>query len=147
MVFGSGCPEGSVNIVASTDGKTFAILFSSYFAQTSDSKTFDRKSCNIAVPFNIDPNKQVALMGIEYRGYSWIPDGNESETNLGVEYFFAGTKGPIVTRTFNEEEDIVISDKVPMVWSPCEDQKFFESIHQSRLKRKVRIMGMHSLQL
>merc|ERR1711982_8142 len=136
MVFGSGCPEGSVNIVASTDGKTFAILFSSYFAQTSDSKTFDRKSCNIAVPFNIDPNKQVALMGIDYRGYTWIPEGNETETNLGVEYFFAGTKGPIVTRTFNEEEDIVISDKVPMVWSPCGGSEIFRVNTSIKAKKK-----------
>merc|ERR1740121_3619345 len=99
MVFGSGCPEESVNIVSSTDEKTVTILFSNYYAETSDSKTFDRKSCNIAVPFNIDPNKQVALYKIDYRGYTWLPSNNNNGTavtNFGVEYFFAGTKGPVV---------------------------------------------------
>ena len=67
-VFGSGCPEGSVNIISSTDGKTVTVLFSNYYAQTSDSRMFDRKSCNIAVPFDIDPNKQIALFQIDYRG-------------------------------------------------------------------------------
>ena len=67
-VFGSGCPEGSVNIISSTDGKTVTVLFSNYYAQTSDGRTFDRKSCNIAVPFDIDPNKQIALFQIDYRG-------------------------------------------------------------------------------
>ena len=67
-VFGSGCPDGSVNIISSTDEKTVTVLFSSYYVQTNDDKTFDRKSCNIAVPFNIPENKQVALYQLDYRG-------------------------------------------------------------------------------
>ena len=67
-VFGSGCPDGSVNIISSTDEKTVTVLFSSYYVQTTDDKTFDRKSCNIAVPFNIPENKQVALYQLDYRG-------------------------------------------------------------------------------
>ena len=146
MMFGSGCPDGSVNIISSTDEKTVTVLFSSYYVETTDSKTFDRKSCNIAVPFNIPENKQVALYQLDYRGmfignvyfcsllkrhcflqigYTWVPEGDDSETNLGVEYFFAGTKGPIVTRTYTEEEDIFISDKVPLVWSPCGGSEIF----------------------
>ena len=73
MVFGSGCPEGNVNMISSTDGKTVTVLFSNYCAQTTDSRMFDRKSCNIAVPFDIDPNKQIALFQIDYRGTcNWI---------------------------------------------------------------------------
>merc|ERR1719413_200943 len=108
-MFGSGCPDGSVNIISSTDEKTVTVLFSSYYVETTDSKTFDRKSCNIAVPFNIPENKQVALYQLDYRGYTWVPEGDDSETNLGVEYFFAGTKGPIVTRTYTDDEDTFIT--------------------------------------
>ena len=60
-VFGSGCPEGSANIISSTDEKTVSVLFSNYYAQTSDDKMFDHKSCNIDIPFDIDPDKQIAI--------------------------------------------------------------------------------------
>merc|ERR1711902_157120 len=136
QIFGSGCPEGSVSVISSTDGNTVTVLFSGYYAQTDGRDTFDRKSCNLAVPFNIDPNKQVALYKIDYRGYTWVPEAEGSETNFGVEYFFAGTKGPVVTRTFNEEEDIVITDKVPMVWSPCGGSEIFRVNTSIKAKKK-----------
>merc|ERR1711862_980952 len=135
QVFGSGCPAGSVNIISSTDGKTVTVLFSGYYAQTEGFDTFDRKSCNLAVPFNINPNKQVALYQIDYRGYTWVPEDNGSETTFQVEYFFAGLKGPIVKRTYEEEEEIVITDTVPMIWSPCGGSEIFR-INSSMIAKK-----------
>ena len=126
LLFGSGCPDGTVNVISSTDGKTVTVLFSNYYAQTSDDTMFDRKSCNVAVPFQVSPSKQISLHRIDYRGYTYIPEGEGSETNFGIEYFFAGTKGPIVTRSFTEEEDIVITDEVPIAaWSSCGGSEIF----------------------
>ena len=71
-VFGSSCPDGSVNIISSTDEKTVTVLFSSYYVQTTNDKIFDCKSCNIAVPFNIPENKQVALYQLDYRGTMFV---------------------------------------------------------------------------
>jgi len=125
QIFGSGCPEGSVSVISSTDGNTVTVLFSGYYAQTDGSDTFDRKSCNLAVPFNIDPNKQVGLYQIDYRGYTWVPEESGSETTFQVEYFFAGIKGAIVKRAYETEENIVITDTVPMIWSPCGGSEIF----------------------
>ena len=125
QIFGSGCGEGSVNVISSTDGNTVTILFSEYFAETFEDDTFDRKSCNLAIPFNINPDKQVGLYAIDYRGYTYVPEEDGSETTFQIEYFFAGLKGPIVKRTYEEEEDIVISDKVPLLWSPCGGSEIF----------------------
>jgi len=124
-IFGSGCPKDSVNIISSTDGSTVTILFSGYYAQTEGKDKFDRKSCNLAVPFDINPNKQVALYRFDYRGYTYVPDQDGSETNFQVEYFFAGLKGPVVKRTYTEEENIAITDTVPMLWSPCGGSEIF----------------------
>merc|ERR1719232_1549503 len=135
QIFGSGCPEGSVSVISSSDGKKVSVLFSGYYAQTDGSDTFDRQSCNLAVPFNIDPNKQVGLYQIDYRGYTWVPEEDGSETNFGVEYFFAGAKGPIVTRTYENEEDIFITDTVPMVWSPCGGSEIFRINTSIRAKK------------
>jgi len=135
QVFGSGCPAGSVNVISSSDGNTVTVLFSGYYAQTEGIDTFDRKSCNLAVPFNINPNKQVALYQIDYRGYTWVPQDNGSETTFQVEYFFAGLKGPIVKRTYEEEENIVITDTVPMIWSPCGGSEIFRINTSIRAKK------------
>merc|ERR1719469_11201 len=124
-IFGSGCPEGSVSVISSTDGSIVTVLFSGYYAETDGSDTFDRKSCNLAVPFDIDPNKQISLYQIDYRGYTWVPENEGSKTTFQVEYFFAGLKGPIVKKTYTKEENIVITNMVPLMASPCGGKEIF----------------------
>merc|ERR1719469_483832 len=73
-IFGSGCPEGSDSVISSADGNTVSLLFSGHYAETDGSDTFDRKSCNLAVPIDIDPNKQISLYKIEYIVDAWVPE-------------------------------------------------------------------------
>merc|ERR1719273_1041806 len=51
--FGSGCPEGSVEIIQSGDGQTVSVLFSEYISETSLDTTRARLSCNLAVPVDV----------------------------------------------------------------------------------------------
>merc|ERR1719469_695196 len=134
-IFGSGCPEGSVSLISSTDGNTVTVLFSRYSAQTDGSDTFDRKSCNLAVPFDIDPNKQISLYKIDYRGYTWVPESEGSKTTFQLQYFFAGLMGPSVKKTYTKEEDFHIYNMVPLMASPCGGKEMFR-IHTSITAKK-----------
>jgi hypothetical protein len=52
--FGSGCPADTVTVVPSTDGQAVSVLFSQFAARTSGADvTRDRKSCNLAVPVDV----------------------------------------------------------------------------------------------
>merc|ERR1711862_567138 len=88
QIFGSGCGEGSVNVILST----------------LTSKLDCMPLIIVATHMCL---KKMALKLL-------------SKLN-----FFAGLKGPIVKRTYEEEEDIVISDKVPLLWSPCGGSEIF----------------------
>ncbi|KAG1688720.1 hypothetical protein DVH05_003157 [Phytophthora capsici] len=52
--FGSGCPANTVTVVPSSDGQAVSVLFSQFAARTSSAGvTRDRKSCNLAVPVDV----------------------------------------------------------------------------------------------
>ena len=52
---GTGCPGGSVSATLSPDAKSLSILFDEYqvAAGGDTGKSFDRKSCNIAIPVHV----------------------------------------------------------------------------------------------
>merc|ERR1719469_263470 len=133
-IFGSGCPEG-VSVISSTDDNTLSVLFPGYYAETDGSDTSDRKSCSLAVPFDIDPNKQIALYQIDYFGFTWVPESEGSKTTFQLEYFFAGLMGPIVEKTYTKEGDKRIYNKVPLIASPCGGKEIFR-IHTSITAKK-----------
>ncbi|MCB0364881.1 MAG: DUF4360 domain-containing protein [Bdellovibrionaceae bacterium] len=118
---GNGCPAGSASITLSPDASTLSILFDQYMAEAAPRK-FARKSCNISVPVHVPQGYSVSLMKIDYRGFNMLPRGAYSDFN--VEYFFAGQRGPKMTRRFRGEqaEEYLIQDGLvasAMVWSAC----------------------------
>ncbi len=119
---GTGCPQGSASAVLSPDAKQLSILFDSYSMEAKGSKTVDRKTCNVAIPIHVPNGLSVSILQVDYRGYNSLPRGGSSE--LGVEYFFAGVKGPAMTKTFNGalDSDFYVSNKLAataLTWSPC----------------------------
>lgn len=121
---GTGCPGGSVSATLSPDAKSLSLLFDAYAAEAGGNtgKTFDRKSCNIAIPVFVPQGLSIAVLAIDYRGYNNVPAGASSQFN--VEYFFAGTRGPTFRRTFNgpKNEDYLIQNQLTaqsIVWSAC----------------------------
>ena len=91
---GTGCPDGSASVTLSPDQKSLSILFDNYVVEAggSTNKSFDRKSCNIAIPVHVPQGLSVSVIAIDYRGYNNIPTGGK--TTFNVEYFFAGMQGP-----------------------------------------------------
>ena len=121
---GNGCPAGSVSATLSPDAKALSMLFDQYIVEAGGEtgKSFDRKSCNIAIPVHVPQGLSISIITIDYRGYNNLPTGARSEFN--VEYFFAGTRGPTFRRTFNGvlDEDYTIRNELAaqaVVWSEC----------------------------
>jgi hypothetical protein len=52
---GTGCPEGTVSATLSPDAKSLSLLFDHYQISVGGAtgKSFDRKSCNIAIPVHV----------------------------------------------------------------------------------------------
>ena len=52
---GNGCPAGSVSATLSPDAKSLSMLFDSYIVEAGGEtgRSFDRKSCTIAIPVSV----------------------------------------------------------------------------------------------
>lgn len=121
---GTGCPAGTVSVTLSPDAKSLSLLFDQYqVAVGGDSgKSFDRKSCNIAIPVRVPQGLSVSVLKIDFRGFNHLPQSASSQFN--VEYFFAGTRGPTFQRRFRGplDEDYLINNELTVqsiVWSGC----------------------------
>lgn len=121
---GSGCPANSASVTLSPDQKALSILFDQYIVEAGNSsgRSFDRKSCNIAVPVRIPQGYSVAIFQVDYRGFNQLPSGGRSQ--FAVEYFFAGSQGPRQTRTFfgPASQDYLLTSHLAaenLVWTPC----------------------------
>ncbi|HBE32692.1 MAG TPA: DUF4360 domain-containing protein, partial [Cyanobacteria bacterium UBA11368] len=116
---GTGCPGGSASVSVSPDGQELTILFDRFVAQGNIS-TQTRKSCNLSIPIKVPEGFQISLYDADYRGY--VAPGTIG--NLRAEYFFAGTRGPVFSRTFRGETNYNVRDRlatVADVWSRCGD--------------------------
>lgn len=121
---GSGCPSGSAAVTLSPDQKSLSILFDEYIVEAGgdSGKRIDRKSCNIAIPVHVPQGFSVSIFKVDYRGYVYVPRGGQARFN--VEYFFAGQRGPRVTKTFRgyKDDDYTLTNNLAahsMVWSRC----------------------------
>jgi hypothetical protein len=114
---GNGCPDRSASVSVSPDGQELTILFDKFVAQGNVSAE-KRKSCNLSIPIKVPQGFQISLYDADYRGYV----APRTSGNLRAEYFFAGTRGPVFSRTFNGEINYNVRDSlatVTDVWSRC----------------------------
>ncbi|OWZ11789.1 hypothetical protein PHMEG_00015138 [Phytophthora megakarya] len=123
--FGSGCPADTVTVVPSTDGQSVSVLFSQFAARTSGSDvTRDRKSCNLAVPVDVQSGISIGIFRVDYRGNAFVPTESGSYGQFDAEYYFAGQRGPIASEKYSPgtDKDLFISHEVgvsAVVWTPC----------------------------
>lgn len=121
---GTGCPSGSVSTTLSPDEKSLSLIFDEYAVSAGGTtgRSFDRKSCNVAIPVHVPQGYSVAVLAVDYRGFNHLPAGASSQFN--VEYFFAGSRGPAFRRNFGGplDSDYTISNELQaesVVWSAC----------------------------
>jgi Domain of unknown function (DUF4360) len=116
---GNGCPEGSASVSVSPDGQELSILFDKFIAVGNKAEQ-RRKNCNLSIPIKVPQGFQISLYDADYRGYV----APATIGKLRAEYFFAGQRGPVFSRTFKGESDYNIRDQlvtVADVWSRCGD--------------------------
>jgi hypothetical protein len=116
---GNGCPGGSASVSVSPDGQELSILFDK-FAALGNNAAERRKNCNLSIPIKVPQGFQISLYDADYRGYV----APSTTGRLRAEYFFAGQRGPVFSRTFRGETDYNVRDKlatVANVWSRCGD--------------------------
>src|SRR5262245_38876143 len=70
---GTGCPIGSASISVSPDQKSISVLFDQYVVEAGGAKAFDRKNCNLALPVHVPQGYSIAVVGIDYRGFTLLP--------------------------------------------------------------------------
>ncbi len=121
---GTGCPDGTASVTLSDDQKSLSILFDQFVVEAggTTNKSFDRKVCNIAIPVHVPQGLSVSILAIDYRGFNDIPAGAKS--TFGVEYFFAGIKGPSFTKNFTGpvSDDYLVHNDLQanaLVYSKC----------------------------
>lgn len=138
---GTGCPDGSASVTLSPDKTELSILFDEYYVEAggATNKSFERKSCNIAIPVNVPQGYSVSIITIDYRGYNNIPTGGK--TTFNVEYFFAGSKGPVFNKVFNGplDDEYLITNKLQaeaLVWSACGAQVNLRTNSSIRVQTK-----------
>ena len=116
---GTGCPDRSASVSVSPDGQELTILFDKFAAQGNVAAD-KRKSCNLSIPIKVPQGFQISLYDADYRGYV----APNTRGNLRAEYFFAGSRGPVFSRTFTGETNYNVRDSlatVADVWSRCGD--------------------------
>lgn len=121
---GSGCPAGSVSVTLSPDEKALSLLFDEYTVEAGGTtgKSYDRKSCNVAIPVHVPQGRSVSILTVDYRGYNHLASRASSQFN--VEYFFAGGRGPAFRKSFYGplDSDYMITNELvadALVWSGC----------------------------
>jgi len=129
-IFGSGCPEDSIELIHSPNGQTISVLFSEFGAEASMDKPLSRKSCNVGVPIQAQEGKSIGIFRVDYRGYTFIPERLNSDepysyTTFTTEYFFAGDFGYKTMETFDDpgfDDDFMVSMNITeeeIVWCDC----------------------------
>nr|WP_295900967.1 DUF4360 domain-containing protein [uncultured Bdellovibrio sp.] len=119
---GTGCPAGSASVTLSPDQTALSILFDNYVAEAGGARRVDRKSCNISIPVKVPQGYSVSVFQVDYRGFNSVPRGGQSR--FDAEYFWAGARGPRVSRTFvGPYNDVyTLTDNLiasAVVWTPC----------------------------
>lgn len=123
--FGSGCPDGAVRTITSSDNQTFSVIFSQYVSETSNDRRMDRSSCNLAVSVDVKEGYSIGIFKTDYRGFTSVPESNEEDfAKFYAEYFFAGIRGPTVSKHFPSGtfDDFFISDDLLVnnaIYTPC----------------------------
>nr|WP_211293127.1 DUF4360 domain-containing protein [Calothrix elsteri] len=114
---GSGCSAGTASVVVSPDGQELSVIFDNYSAIANSTRD-RRKTCNLTIPIKVPSGYQISLFDADYRGYI----APETSGTLRAEYFFAGERGPVFSRTIRGEENYTVRDKLMAEsWSRCGD--------------------------
>jgi hypothetical protein len=119
VVFGDGCPPGSVAIVLSDDERSLSVLFDRFQVDNGNKSFVSVKTCRIRVPVSQEANTATVIEQIDLRGFNDLP--HVSRSRLNVEYGMGIRFRPVLNKVFN---------------GPL-DNEFIESVDLSRINARI----------
>lgn len=128
---GTGCPDGSVEVIPLGDGSGVTLLFSKWaLAVTREDQLKGVKSkdsaCTIAIPLDVPPGFRLTSLSVSYDGFASLPRNAFVQMLNRYQFIGQGAGAPVNTKatligpvsdnfTF-KEDDLTILSKVK---SPC----------------------------
>jgi hypothetical protein len=72
---GTGCPQGSADIVLTEDKRTLSILFDSFIAESGGvgGPRQTTQSCSLLIPVQVPPGYRAMITRLDIRGFTAIP--------------------------------------------------------------------------
>ncbi len=138
---GNGCPAGSAEVVLANDKKSASVIFDSYIVEAGGhgQRTFDRKKCDIAFGLKVPNGMSVAIINADYRGFLDLP--RRAKATFTRDYFFAGSRGPRLKKTWRGEksDDFFVKDRMGImstVYSKCGADVILRSKTAATLRTK-----------
>ncbi|KAF1813914.1 hypothetical protein P152DRAFT_394676 [Eremomyces bilateralis CBS 781.70] len=129
IIFGDGCPTGSVKFAASTDKTKIQLIFEKFFALSGPGKGPEdwRKACTLSVPLVIPQGLSYSIVSSIYRGSGHLEKGQTGKCS--TTYWFTGERGrqvrtsvSIPTGPKDEDYDFYwdkVDESDVVAWSPC----------------------------
>ena len=111
---GSGCPEGSGDMVVSPDKKSISVLLGDYIVEAGEGAgSANRLKCDIAISLDIPEGYRAILMDADYRLNVDLTEDSLAEFTR--QYFFAGGKSETFKDSWTgvlENVDVDLPDRL-----------------------------------
>jgi len=119
---GPGCPGGTASAAVTGGGTQLTVKFSKYqvAAGGSSGKSFDRKACSLAIPVTVPAGYSVAVVAVDFAGYTNLPSG--STATFRLEEFLPGGTGPVFSSDIKGPKKgkfTASSAAAATIWSAC----------------------------
>jgi hypothetical protein len=88
---GSGCPYGTAHFALSPDGSALTVLYDAMVATANYPGQTDRANCVVSIPLVVPEGYQVAIVGVDYRGFVNVPNDGASYAYLSTSYYLSGS--------------------------------------------------------
>jgi hypothetical protein len=128
-VNGSGCKQGTAEVIVSPDNTSFWVIYSDYLAQAGKGAgaTEFRKNCQLTLQVNVPQGFSYGIAEATYAGYGHLKPG--AVGHQSVNYYFQGQSATTTWRhTFNGpfDDNWSITHRTEfseIVWAPCGEKK------------------------
>jgi hypothetical protein len=129
MVNGSGCKQGTAEVVVAGDNTSFWVIYSDYLAQTGKGAgpTEIRKNCQLTLQINSPQGYSYGIAEATYAGYGHLERG--ATGSQSVNYYFQGQSATTTwkhsfTGPFDDNWSITHRTEFSeIVWSPCGEKR------------------------
>ncbi|MEV6244162.1 DUF4360 domain-containing protein [Lentzea sp. NPDC051838] len=128
-VNGSGCKQGTAEVIVSPDNTSFWVIYSDYLAQAGKGAgaTDFRKNCQLLLQVNVPQGFSYGIAEATYAGYGHLERG--AIGHQSVNYYFQGQSATTTWKhsfngPFDDNWEITHRTEFSeIVWAPCGEKR------------------------